>query len=166
MSTHSPVQQRWLAPQGPPAPHRQAPPVQVSPMPHAGSHGTSVVQVPPRQTCPPTQATPHAPQLVALLVMSMHPPPQQAWPAPHAAPVPHMHALPTQVSPAPHAGSHGGSTQTPPSQTCPAVQWVPQPPQAITSVNGSAQRPSQQIAVPVHASPAPHLHVPVMHTLP
>lgn len=122
MSTHSPPQQRWPVPHLPPAPHWQAPPTQVSPIPQAGSHGTSVVHVPLRQTCAPTHATPHAPQFVALLVMSTQVPPQQAWPAAHASPVPHMQALPTQVSPAAHAGSQGGSTQSPSWQSCPGAQ--------------------------------------------
>ena len=78
MSTHSPPQQRWPAPQGAPAPQRHAPAVHVSPMPHGEGHGTSVVQVPLRQTWPPVQVVPHAPQFVVLLVMSTHAPPQQA----------------------------------------------------------------------------------------
>ena len=77
-----------------------------------------------------------------------------------------MHALPTQVSPAPQAGSQGGATQTPSSQSCPGLQCTPQPPQAIGSVRKSAQRPSQHAEVPVQASPPPHLHSPVAHTLP
>lgn len=46
------------------------------------------------------------------------------------------------------------------------MQWIPQPPQAIVSVRKSAQRPSQQTVVPVHASAAPHLQAPIMQTLP
>ena len=140
--------------------------MQVSPMPQVGSQGTSVVQVPLKQTWAPTHAVPHAPQFVVLLVMSTQVPPQQAWPAVHAAPAPHWQTLPTQVSPAAHAGSQGGSTHSPSSQSCPGSQCIPHPPHAIVSVRKSAQRPSQQSDVPVHASPAPHLQVPVTHTLP
>jgi hypothetical protein len=49
-STHSPPQQRWPAVQRPPAPQRHVPPMQVSPRPHAGSQGTSLVQLPRKQT--------------------------------------------------------------------------------------------------------------------
>jgi hypothetical protein len=135
-----------------------------SPMPHAGSQGTSVVQVPLRQTWPPVQVVPQAPQFVALLPVSTHAPPQQARPPVHAGPVPHWHTLPAQVSPAPHAGSHGGATHAPSSQTCPGAQCMPQPPHAIVSVRTFTQRPSQHRSLPVQASAAPHRHVPVMHT--
>lgn len=117
MSTHSPPQQRMPAAHGAPAPQRQVPPEQVSPMPQGGSQGTSVVQVPLRQACPVAQALPHAPQWVVLAVTSTQAPPQQACPAPHAGPAPHRQAPPSQVSPSPHAGSQGGATHSPRSQT-------------------------------------------------
>lgn len=134
-------------------------------MPQPGSHGASVVHVPLTQTWPPVQVVPQAPQFVVLLEMSTHAPPQQAWPPVHAAPVPHWQTLPTQVSPAAQAGTHGGSTHAPSSQTCPGAQCMPQPPHAIVSVRTFTQRPSQHRSLPVQASAAPHRHVPVMHTL-
>lgn len=50
----------------------------VSPMPQAGSQGTSVVHVPLRQTCAPVHVVPQAPQFVVLVAVFTHAPPQQA----------------------------------------------------------------------------------------
>ncbi len=96
----------------------------------------------------------------------MHDPPQHAVPGPHAPVAPHMHVPALQVSPAAHAGSHGGSSQTRLLQSWPDAQCMPQPPHASGSVRKSRHCPSQQISVPLQASPAPHLHAPSMQTLP
>lgn len=47
VSAHAPLQQAWLPTHRAPLPHRQVPPMQTSPAPHAGLHGMSVVHEPP-----------------------------------------------------------------------------------------------------------------------
>lgn len=126
----------------------------------------SLVQVPFRQAWPAEQAFPQSPQCAMLLWMSTQPPPQQAWPGPHAGPAPQRHSPPSQVSPTPQAGSQGGSTHWPLSQTCPVGQTLPQAPQSVASVRGSTQRPLQQTFPSAQGSPEPQRHSPDAQTLP
>lgn len=142
-----PPQQARPKPQAAPVPQRQVPAEQVSPGAQVGSHGTSVVQVPARQASAAAQVLPQRPQLLVSVETSMQASPQHALPAAQPAPPPHSHIVVTalQVSPSEQAGSHGGMTQEPASQTSPAAQARPQAPQLVASVMMSAQVSPQQI---------------------
>jgi hypothetical protein len=119
VSTHDPPQQTWVPVHAAPAPQRHAPAAHVSPVRHAGSQGTSSVHPPAKQTRPASHTLPQVPQFEALVCTSTHAPPQHAWPAMHAGPAPHwqVRVVPSQVSPSRHAGSQGGTTHAPASQT-------------------------------------------------
>lgn len=149
-----------------PLPHRQVPTVQVSPGPHAGEHGTSVVQVPPMHTAPPVHGLPHIPQFIPSVDVSTHEVPQQVAPAVHAPAAPQRHTESTHVASPVHAGVHGSATHMPLSQICPVPHGCPQPPQFASSLRTSAHIPPQQISLPVHTGPVPHRHSPAAHTLP
>ena len=92
-------------------------------------------------------------------------PPQQAWDEAHVAPVPHWQDPATQLSPALHVGEQGTSSeQTPPMQTRPASQALPQPPQLPASVSGSTQAAPQHSEAASQAAAPPQLHIPSEHS--
>jgi hypothetical protein len=146
-----------------PAPHWQTPAVQVSPTAQVGSQGTSVVQPPSRQTSAPLQTMPHSPQLFLSSWVSMHDTPQHDWPVAHPGPPPHMHtatglASASHTSSLVHAGSQGGVTQSPASQTCPSPHTMPHVPQ-LSADSIKFEQPSSQHALPSMQPDAPrHRH--------
>lgn len=87
-------------------PHRQLPPTQVSPVPHAGMHGERM-QVPAMHSSPIAHACPHAPQFAVSESASTHAAPQQVWPSAQMSAAPHLHtpekhALPRGAHARPH----------------------------------------------------------------
>lgn len=167
-STQAPPQQRSVPVHDGPPPHPHTPAEQLSPGAQAGSQGTSLVHVPARQASPAPQTTPQPPQFIRSVWVAMQPPPQQLWDAPQAAPAPQrqVRVATSQVSPALQAGSHGGTTQSPPSQICPASQARSHAPQFAAEVMVSAQ-PSVQHASPSrHFGPSLQRHCPDAHIVP
>lgn len=168
VAAQEPPQHALPGPQPAPAPHWQTPALQVSPAAHVGSQGMSVVQVPSRQTSAPVQAFPHAPQLLRSTCESMHDAPQHACPDAHPGPPPHMHSpeSPLHTSSLVQAGSQGGVTQDPASQTCPSPQTIPHAPQFVADSSKLAQ-PSSQHASPSIQPDAPwQRHWPDTHASP
>lgn len=143
----------------------QVPAEQVSPAPHAGVHGTSVVQVPPMQTSAPLQGLLQRPQCVVLAVVSTQVPPQQVSSPVQPGPEPHMQAMSTQTSSPMHAGVHGVGTHSPSAHISPAPHRMPHPPQFMASVRPSTQLPLQQMVPPVHEGPVPQAQLPAVQTL-
>ncbi len=163
VSTQVP-EQHAPEPQLGPAPHWQTPPVQVSPIAQAGSHGMSVVQVPPRHTSVAEHALPQNPQLAESVSVLTQVIPQHDPPAAQA-PAPQRQVPSTQTSSSTQPGSQGGSVHSPSTQASPTAHRLPHPPQASGFVMGSSMHiPSQHSATPVHAGPVPQRQAPPAHT--
>jgi len=95
------------------------------------------VHIPATQACVGAHATPHAPQFVALVIVSTHDVPQRIWP--------------------------GGQPHTPPVQTSPAPQALPQAPQLAESVATLVHTDAHSMVGSMHAgatTPKLHAHVP------
>jgi len=97
-----------------PVPQRHTPLVQLSALlpqsaPHAPQWSVLLVtsmQMPVQQRSPAPQAAPQTPQFISVLVV-VHIPEQQLWPAGHETPVPQRHTPMSQTSPGAQGVGHG-----------------------------------------------------------
>jgi len=165
--TQTPAAQRCPVAQAGPVPQAQAPLVHRSVF--ARSHATQLAPAGPQLVVPwlaePTQVAPLQQPPGQEAAVQTHAPPEQVWPAPQAAEVPHLHTPALQVLVLPEQGPHAAPAVPQVDAPCPVVgMHSPALQQPVGQLVASQTQAAPEQRWPAaHALPAPHLQAPVVH---